>query len=102
VDDPEDYIRRFLDKEGTDLGRAVIDGIEVEGIEVVDPPTQDGPDMDGIGRLWVGIESGLPVRIELEQFAEERRVTWTLDFRWGAQVDPAVFEPTVPDGFTRS
>jgi len=101
VDDPEEYIRRFLERDHTELGRRTIDGIEVEGVEVINPPTQDGPDLDGIGRLWVSVESGLPVRIELEQLAEQLRIEWTLDFRWGAQVDTGVFEATVPDGFSQ-
>ena len=99
VHDPEEYIRRFLERDRTELGRSTIDGIDVQGIEVINPPTQDGPDMEGIGRLWVSIESDLPVRIELEQRAERQRVTWTLDFRWGEQVDASAFDPRVPDGF---
>ncbi len=101
VDDPEEYIRRFLDRDRTELGRRTIDGIEVEGVEVTNPPTQDGPDLDGIGRLWVSVESGLPVRIELEQLAKQQRVEWTLDFRWGAQVDAGAFEARVPDGYSQ-
>ena len=101
VSDPEEYIRRFLEREVTELDRRTIDGIEVEGVEVINPPTQDGPDLDGIGRLWVSVESGLPVRIELEHLAEQQRVEWALDFRWGAQVDAGVFEATVPNDFSQ-
>ena len=100
VDDPEEYIRRFLARDHTDLGPRAIDGIEAEGIEVVDPPTQDGPDLKGIGRLWVSVETGLPVRIELEQRGREEQVDWILDFRWGEQVDADAFRPEVPDGFS--
>jgi hypothetical protein len=71
---------------------------QAEGIEVADPPTQDGPDLNGVGRLWVSVETGLPVRIELEQRAQER-VAWVLDFRWGEQVDADAFRPNVPEGF---
>jgi hypothetical protein len=100
VDDPEEYIRRFLEREHTELGRSTIDGIEVEGVEVINPPTREGPDMEGIGRLWVSVDSDLPVRIELEQMADGQRVVWTLDFRWGAQVNAGAFEPNIPDDFT--
>ena len=98
VRDPEDYIRRFLARDHEDLGTQVIDGIQAEGIQVADPPTQDGPDLNGVGRLWVSVETGLPVRIELEQRAQER-VTWVLDFRWGEQVEADAFRPNVPEGF---
>ena len=106
VDDPEAYIRRFLERDYTELGRDTIDGIEVEGIEVINPPGRYGPgeeqgtDMEGVGRLWVGVKSGFPVRIELEPDAAGQGVFWTLDFRWGAQVDAAVFEARVPEGFS--
>ena len=101
VRDPEDYIRRFLARDHEDLGTQVIDGIQAEGIQVVDPPTQDGPDLNGVGRLWVSVETGLPVRIELEQRAREQRVEWVLNFRWGEQVDADAFRPHVPEGFSR-
>jgi hypothetical protein len=106
VEDPETWVRRFLERERTELGRSAVDGIEVEGVEVIDPPTQFGPGngsglrMAGIGRLWVSVESGLPVRIELEQEGDSARVSWILDFRWGAQVEIDAFDATVPDGFT--
>lgn len=106
VRDPEAWVRRFLDRDRTAIGRSTIDGVEVEGVEVIDPPTQfgpggeDGPRMRGRGRLWVSVESGLPVRIELLPEGDPEATTWTLDFRWGTQVDASTFEATVPDGFT--
>lgn len=101
VRDPEDYIRRFLARDHEELGARVIDGTEVEGVEVVDPPTQDGPDLRGVGRLWVSVETGLPMRIELVQRAEEQRVEWVLDFRWGEQVDADAFRPVAPSGYAQ-
>jgi hypothetical protein len=98
-------VERFLERDGTEIGRSTIDGVEVEGLEVIDPPTQfgpgaeGGPRVEGTGRLWVGLESGLPVRIEIQQGREDDGIAWTLDFRWGAQVDPVAFEPRVPEGY---
>lgn len=98
--DPNDYIRRFLAKPYKELGRSVIDGIAVEGIEVQDPPT-DGEQLENaVGRLWVDMETELPVRIEIEGKAEGKAVQWLMDFGWAETVDPAVFEPNIPPDYT--
>jgi hypothetical protein len=104
--DPQAWVKRFLERDGNQIGQSSIDGVEVEGLEVIDPPTQFGPGneagprVEGTGRLWVSVGSGLPVRIEIQEGQEGEGVTWTLDFRWGAQVDPGAFESTIPEGYT--
>jgi outer membrane lipoprotein-sorting protein len=98
--DPADYIRRFLARPRRELGRSVIDGIQVEGIEVTDPPTDGEKLENGIGRMWVDVETELPVRIEIEGTAESHTAQWLLDFKWSEMVDPAVFEPNIPPDYT--
>jgi hypothetical protein len=98
--DPNDYIRRFLAKPYKELGRSVIDGVTVEGIEVQDPPT-DGEELrDAVGRMWVDVQTELPVRIEIEGKADDKAVQWLMDFGWSEAVDPAVFEPNIPADYT--
>lgn len=98
--DPADYIRRFLARPYTELGRSTIDGVEVEGIEVTDPPT-DGEKLDnGVGRMWVDAETELPVRIEIEGTAAGQPVQWQMDFKWSEMVAPTVFEPNIPADYT--
>ncbi|UCD49220.1 MAG: hypothetical protein JSW27_17015 [Phycisphaerales bacterium] len=98
--DPSDYVRRFLDRPHKELGRSVIDGVAVEGIEVTDPPT-DGEELeDAVGRMWVDVETELPVRIEIEGKAGVQTAQWLMDFKWSEAVDPSVFDPNIPSDYT--
>ena len=98
--DPAEYITRFLARPRKELGRSVIDGIEVEGIEVTDPPTEGGKLDHGIGRLWVDVRTELPVRIEIEGTADGKNVHWLMEFKWSEAVPASVFEPNVPSDYT--
>ncbi len=99
-EDPADYINRFLAHGYKELGRSVIDGVEVEGIEVIDPPTKGEKLQNSVGRLWVDVETELPIRIEIEGTADGRAVRWLMEFKWGQAVDPAAFEPNIPSDYT--
>ena len=98
--DPADYIRRFLDRPYKELGRSVIDGVQVEGIEVTNPPTDGEELQDAVGRMWVDAETERPVRIEITGLADGQPVQWLMDFKWAEAVDPAVFEPNTPADYT--
>jgi hypothetical protein len=97
---PADYIKQFLARPQTKLGRSVIDGIEVEGVEVTDPPTKGSKLDNAIGRLWVDRDTELPVRIDIEGQAGGKTTRWQMDFRWGEVVGSAVFEPNIPGDYT--
>jgi hypothetical protein len=97
--DPADYINRFLARGYKELGRSVIDGVEVEGIEVTDPPTDGEKLQNGVGRLWVDVRTELPIRIEIEGTADGQAVQWLMEFKWAEAVDPAAFEPNVPSDY---
>jgi hypothetical protein len=99
-EDPAEYIRRFMARPYKELSRSVLDGVEIQGIEVTDPPTKDGTLAGGIGRMWVDVKTELPVRIELEGPADGKIAQWPMEFRWAEAVDPAVFEPNLPSGYT--
>jgi hypothetical protein len=91
--DPREYISRFMSQPYKELGRSVIDGVQVEAIEVNDPPT-DGEQLENaIGRLWVDTETELPVRIEIEGLADGKMVQWVMDFKWAEAVDSGLFDP---------
>lgn len=98
--DPTDYIRRFMERPYEELGRSTLDGVAVEGIEVTDPPTDGEPLEHAVGRMWVDVETELPVRIEIEGTAEGQTVQWRMDFKWSAAVDPAVFVPNIGPDYT--
>jgi outer membrane lipoprotein-sorting protein len=99
-EDPADYIRRFLARPSQELGRSVIDGVEAEGIEVTDPPTKGEKLANSVGRLWVDVQTELPVRIEIEGTADGKQVQWLMEFQWSEAVNPAVFEPNIPSDYT--
>lgn len=98
--DPAEYLKRFLARPHKELGRSVIDGVPVEGIEVTDPPTDGGKLENSVGRLWVDVQTELPVRIEIEGTANGAAVRWLMEFRWSEAVDPALFEPSIPSDYT--
>jgi hypothetical protein len=98
--DPAEYLSRFLARPYKELGRSVIDGVEVEGIEVTDPPTDGEKLENGVGRLWVDVETELPIRIEIEGTADGAAVRWLMEFKWSEAVDPALFEPNIPSDYT--
>jgi hypothetical protein len=98
--DPADYINRFMAHGYKELGRSTIDGVEVEGIEVIDPPTDGEKFQNSVGRLWVDVQTELPIRIEIEGAADGQPVQWLMEFKWQEAVDPAAFEPNIPSDYT--
>jgi hypothetical protein len=98
--DPAEYLTRFLARPHKELGRSVIDGVEVEGIEVADPPTDGKKLENGVGRLWVDVQTELPIRIEIEGTADGAAVRWLMEFKWAEAVSPAAFEPNISDDYT--
>jgi len=106
--DPRDMVRRFLSVEYTELGRAKIDGIEVEGIEVNDPkawPGIAGMFQSFVGRLWVDVKTDLPVRLEMEfaheQMQQKMKMKMVMEqFQWDVELDAGLFEPNIPPDYT--
>ena len=86
----------------TELGRAEINGVAVEGVEV------NGPDMSGedcFMRVWVDVETNLPVQIIMEMLGNEggqmRPHKYLMEnFEWNASLDEKTFEPNIPDDYT--
>ena len=94
---PRYMVKQFMDYEYTELGRDIIDGIEVEGIETTDPKVWGGMVAKPVGRLWVDAETNLPVRIEMEMSMEDMKTKMVMDqFEWGVELDPALCEPVIP------
>ena len=102
--------------EYSDLGTKVINGIEAEGIEFTDTFLQVDTaypiKFDRLLiRLWVDVETSLPIRMEAEATTTDKFLTnWTDgkpidvkavvdEFQWNAEIDPKVFEPEIPDDF---
>ena len=103
--DPRYMASEFMNSEYVELGRSVIDGIEVDGFEVADPAAMGGMFDDLNVTLWIDINTGWPVQIEMEVTMEMKgklmhMVMVMHDFQWGVQIDPAEFVPDIGDDYT--
>ncbi|NQT00448.1 MAG: tetratricopeptide repeat protein [Planctomycetes bacterium] len=100
--DPREMIKQIMDCEYTELGRSVIDGIDVEGFHTTDPAYYGGA-MENIElTLWVDVEKWLPVRAEMDfKMNEQMRMQGVIyDFQWDIPVVASDFEPVIPDDYT--
>jgi hypothetical protein len=102
-DDPRTMLKMLLSGGGyTELGRAEINGVVVEGVEC------NGPDMGGedcFMRVWVDVETQLPVQIIMEMLGKEggqmKQHKYVMEnFDWNAKLDESFFEPNIPDDYT--
>ena len=92
--DPRDIMAKFMSGEHKELGRSMLDGVEVQGIEAT---------MLGVfkGRMWVDIATEYPVRVEMETQKDTWRIFIVVDgFEWNAELAPGIFEPNIPADFT--
>ena len=100
--DPREMIKQIMSCEYTELGRSVIDGVEVEGFETTDPTFMAGMAEDVNVKLWVDVKSWLPVRQELNIKVNEQTQMYGVvyDYQWDIPVDASLFEPVIPEDFT--
>jgi len=99
---PKGMIKEFMSFEHTQLGRKIIDGVEAEGIEVNDPNFLSFVFESVVGRLWVDVETNLPVRTEVVGVTGDGSIETKIvayDFDWDAEPGPSVFEPNIPDDY---
>jgi hypothetical protein len=103
--DPREMVRQFTSLEYTELGRSIIDGIEVEGIETKDPRYGGGMFENFTGCLWVDVKTSLPVRMEMEMQMEGpggmMLNSMVMDgFEWDVELEPEIFEPNIPEDYS--
>ena len=103
--DPRYMASEFMNSEYVELGTSVINGIEVEGFEVSDPAAMGGLFGEINVILWIDINTGWPVQIEMEvtmSIADKsmHMVTVMHDFQWGVDIDPSEFVPDIGDDYT--
>ena len=100
--DPRVMIKQIMGCEYTELGRSVIDGIDVEGFRTTDPAFYAGAMEHVECTLWIDVEKWLPVRTEMDfKMNEQMQVQGVIyDFKWDIQVDASEFEPVIPEDFT--
>jgi len=108
--DPRKLVEEFMKYEYTKLGRSTINGIEVEGIECRDPGIARGVAAEIAGemienvvaRLWAAVENDLPVRFQIQAFAENGEKALDVvayGYQWDIKIDPREFEPDIPDDY---
>jgi hypothetical protein len=100
---PKGMIKEFMSFEHIQLGRKIIDGVEADGIEVNDPNFLSFVFESVVGRLWVDVETNLPVRTEIRGVTGDGSIETKIvayDFDWDAEPKPSVFEPNIPDDYT--
>jgi hypothetical protein len=91
--DPQGLVNKVLSLEHRALGQKTIDGVLCEGIEGTTP---DG----GTAQLWVAVETGYPVLVEIEGTKGGIRSTTTWDqFRWNVDLPAEGIEPEIPAGY---
>ena len=100
---PKGMIKEFMSFEHTELGRKIVDGVEAEGIEVNDSNFLNAVFESAVGRLWVDVETDLPLRTEIVGVSGNGSIEIKIvayDFDWDADPKPSVFELDIPDDYT--
>jgi hypothetical protein len=102
--DPRAIVKEFMSyNEYSKIGRMTIDGIEVEGIEVDNEQFGASLFEKGKGRLWVAVDTDLPVLIELEGTSAggSVQISLTIDsFDWDPGLQAEDFQPNIPSDYT--
>ena len=96
---PQELINCFLNLKHHALEQKTIDGVLCEGIETTD--TSGLPFKSFTGRMWVSVETGYPVLLEIEAIDDGgNRHTSTLEqFRWNVDLSAGDVEPEIPAGY---
>jgi outer membrane lipoprotein-sorting protein len=99
--DPREVIKQILDCEYTELGRSVIDDIEVEGFKTTDLKYAMGMAENINATLWVDVKTWLPVSCEMNMTNEQVSIQGIVyDYKWDIPVDASEFNPVIPDDYT--
>jgi outer membrane lipoprotein-sorting protein len=98
-----EMVKSLLSNDYVELGRDTIDGVHVEGVELSGQKIS-GPRLDdAVTRLWVDVETGLPVRIELEGLTHGTSTNVMIvqdEFQWNVELLAGDFEPIIPPDYS--
>ncbi len=114
---PNGVLNLLLDTEYKKLGRDKIDGVEVEGFEFqdVEPIKKLLPGVvldiqDYTGKVWIGVEEQMPVRIEGDLVIGKSFMSMFQDLnlhevsnldKYNVEIDPERFDVKAPEGYTQ-
>ena len=104
MQDPREIITQFISGQPgqyKELGKDTINGVEVKGIDVNNPPAVQGIYSNFKGRMWVDVATEYPVRMEVEaeMNISGQKINMLIvmdDFEWGAELSPDLFKPDIP------
>ena len=103
---PDKIIRQVLACKYNSLGKSTIDGKTVEGFQTKDPNYAEGTYSKVDIKLWVDVNTQLPVQVEMDCQAEESKgqintqiSSLTHNFQWNLPVNASEFEPVIPDDY---
>jgi hypothetical protein len=115
---PRGFLEYFTSGQYTELGRAKFDNFDVEGFEISDPnivfPIPEPlrtmfPVNDMVVRIWIDVETSLPVGVEAEFNTDSGLFTGfkklhceyrAKNFQWNTDIPEGIFEPNIPDDYT--
>ena len=100
--DPRFMVEKIQECKHASLGRSVIEGIEVEGFQTIDPEYSDGVLVDVAVKMWVDVETKLPVRMEAEKGGKKTGLVNIVvdNFQWDVPFEASEFEPVIPEDYT--
>lgn len=100
--DPRDTLKKIVNSKYTEIGKSIINGVEVEGFKTTDPAFAGGITEDVNVILWIDRKTELPVREEMHlKMNEQMQMDIVLeDFTWNMQVSASEFEPVIPQDYT--
>ncbi|NQV32067.1 MAG: hypothetical protein HQ515_05195 [Phycisphaeraceae bacterium] len=106
VKQPKQIIKKILAADYTELGQDVIEGKPVRGVETRNLKAffdDRAPPFDDFAvRLWIDVETELPVWVEMSAVrtgSPTRHTTIMDQFEWGVPLAAAMFEPEIPTDF---
>jgi len=100
--DPREMIKQIMNTEYVELGKSVIDGVDVEGFETTDPAFLGGSMTANVKvTLWVDSATWLPVLAEMDMtMGEKMTIKGTIyGFEWDVPVVAEDFVPVIPEDF---
>lgn len=98
LDDPRLFIKLLMSFNYTKLGNKIIDGKEAQGIEINIPKFGKMGFESCLVRIWVGIDTNLPIFLEIEATSGHGMVETKIvidTFEWNGEYDSSLFEPNL-------
>jgi len=100
--DPREMIKKMLETNYTNLGKAEIDGVEVVGFETIDPNLLGGMAEEVKLVLWIDVETWLPFRSDMTlKMNKDSEMNGEIYYYWDVPITADSFEPVIPEDYTR-